>query len=165
LTDDSIFLLDANVFIEASRHYYAFDLNQTFWDILIKYAANGQIKSIDKVKDELEKGEDQLASWAQGQFHTAFESTDESDVFKCYAEIVTWVSNHERFYDSAKTEFADSPDGWLVAYAMAKNYVVVTHEIPAPFAKRNVKIPDVCQKFNVSYNNTFDMIRMLGEQI
>jgi len=37
------YILDANVFIEATRRYYAFDLAPKFWDSLVHYAANGQI--------------------------------------------------------------------------------------------------------------------------
>jgi hypothetical protein len=29
----SVYVLDANVFIEAARRYYAFDLATRFWDI------------------------------------------------------------------------------------------------------------------------------------
>lgn len=60
------FVLDANVFIEAARRYYAFDLAPGFWESLIHYAKNGRIRSIDRVKQELERGKDQLAEWGQG---------------------------------------------------------------------------------------------------
>jgi hypothetical protein len=79
----SVYVLDANVFIEAKRRYYAFDIAPKFWDSLIQHADNGEIESIDKVKKELEKGkgkngeEDDLARWANSNFSHAFHSTDE----------------------------------------------------------------------------------------
>ena len=33
-----IYLLDANVFIEAAKHYYAFDLVGSFWNELVNKA-------------------------------------------------------------------------------------------------------------------------------
>lgn len=47
---DSVYVLDANVFIEASRHYYSFDLVPKFWETLVHYASNRQVVSIDRVK-------------------------------------------------------------------------------------------------------------------
>jgi len=81
--DRSVYVLDANVFIEAARRYYAFDIAPPFWDILLQHAENGVIESIDWVKKELEKGkgkegeEDELARWANAKFSHAFCSTDE----------------------------------------------------------------------------------------
>lgn len=46
----SQYLLDANVFIEAARRYYAFDLVPSFWNKLVSLASNGDILSIDRVK-------------------------------------------------------------------------------------------------------------------
>lgn len=34
------FLLDANVFIEAYRRYYSFDIAPSFWELLEKFAKN-----------------------------------------------------------------------------------------------------------------------------
>jgi len=35
------YVLDANVFIEAARRYYAFDIAPPFWESLVQHAANG----------------------------------------------------------------------------------------------------------------------------
>ena len=43
--------------------------------------------------------------------------------------------------------------------------VVVTHEQPAPDARRKVPIPNVCQAFNVPLVDTFEMLRTLGVQV
>lgn len=49
---DIIYLLDTNVFIEAARRYYSFDIAPAFWTALLYYAEKGNLHSIDKVKDE-----------------------------------------------------------------------------------------------------------------
>ena len=165
MTDDPPFVLDANVFITAKRHYYAFDLAPGFWKSLINHAGNGRILSIDYVKGELEKGKDQLAQWAKNDFSHAFILTDEEDVQESYREVMTWVQGQDQFSDAAKADFARGADGWLVAYAKAKGCIVVTLEAINPESKRKVPIPNVCQAFGVQFVDTFEMLRRLGVQL
>ena len=141
------YLIDTDAFIQAARLHYAFDLVPAFWDSLVRLAESGAIRSIDRVKQELARGNDQLAEWAKSQFADAFLSTNEADVIESYAKVMKWVQGQARFLDAAKAEFASGADGWLVAYAAAKGLVVVTHEQPAPESRTSVKIPDVCQAF------------------
>ena len=136
--DGAKYVLDANIFIEASRRYYAFDLAPVFWESLVQHAAEGRIYSIDRVKHELERGKDELATWATSQFNDAFASTDEEDVVESYSEVMSWVQAQAQFLDAAKADFAAVADGWLV-----------THELPATDARRNVPIPNVCEAFSV----------------
>ena len=160
--DATIYLLDANVFIEAARRYYAFDLAPKFWESLVLHAEKGEIQSIDRVKQELERGNYELATWATAQFSEVFASTDEEDVTESFSEIMSWVQVQDQFSDAAKADFASGADGWLVAYAKSKGFIVVTHEQPATDARRKVPIPNVCEAFGVSYVDTFVMLRQLG---
>jgi len=160
--DTNTYVLDANVFIEAARRYYAFDLVPPFWESLVCHAANGRIKSIDHVKEELERGKDELSTWATTQFRDAFASTDEEDVIKSYSEVMGWVQAQDQFSDAAKAEFAAGADGWLVAYAKSKGHIIVTHEVLDPNIRRKVPIPNVCEAFDVNYHDTFEMLRQLG---
>ena len=159
---EPVFVLDANVFIEAARRYYAFDLAPKFWDSLISHAEKGRICSVDRVKQELDRGNDDLTAWVNDRFSNAFVSTDAIEVIQNFSEIMTWVNDQNQFLDAAKTEFANSADGWLIAYARVKNHIVVTHEILAPDVKNRVPIPNVCQAFNVEFIDTFEMLRNLG---
>ena len=164
MTDDVPYVLDANVFIEAARRYYAFDLAPRFWESLAHHAASGRVRSIDRVKQELERGKDELAQWVDDNFSNALASTDEPDVIQSFSDIMTWVQAQNQFSAAAKADFANGADGWLVAYARAKGCVVVTQEVPAPDARRKVPIPNVCQAFDVPFVNTFEMLRALGVQ-
>jgi len=142
VTGDPVYVLDANVFIEAARRYYAFDVAPAFWNGLVHHAARGRIKSIDKIKQELERGNDELADWIKkGNITDAFDSTDQEDVIQQFSEIMEWVQSQEQFFDAAKAEFAGGMDGWLVAYAKVNDYTVVTHEVYAPDARKKVPIP------------------------
>ena len=163
----TIYVLDTDVFIQAAKRYYAFDLVPVFWACLIDYADAGYIESIDRVKSELApaaRDEDELAIWAKGDFAGAFASTNEQDVVDAWWEIVTWADSHPQFHDSAKAHFRheDTADPWLVAYASVNGCVVVTEEQSAPGSKKVIKIPDVCDQFDVPYVNTFEMLQKLG---
>ena len=162
-SSQGIYLLDANVFIEAANRYYAFDLVGSFWKELVNKAEEGRIESIDKVKSEINDKEDQLQEWADSDFLPWFMATGQADVLTTYGKIMRWTDDGV-FSDKAKKDFADQSkaDAWIVAYAMAKRRVVVTHEQYEPNAKRRVLIPNVCHMFGIRYLNTFQMLRELN---
>ncbi len=58
------YLLDANVFIQAKNLHYGFDFCPAFWDWIEQENAGGRVLSIDRVRDELIGGDDELAAWA-----------------------------------------------------------------------------------------------------
>jgi hypothetical protein len=161
MAEKTFYVLDANVYINAHRDYYSFDLNRSFWNHLIEGAKTGQVVSIDRVKLELKsEREDSLWDWACNECDIAFASTARPDVTYHYGKIVSWVQQAD-FTDHAKQEFAKCADGWLIAYAKAAGHVVVTHESYEQFRKNRVKIPNVCKQFGVRYINTFEMLREL----
>ncbi len=155
------YVLDSNVFVEAFQRYYAFDLVPRFWDCLLEQNEAGHLYSIDRVKTELDKGKDALTDWATDIFCDAFESTDDPDTIKVYADIMSWAYAERQYTDAARAKLASCADGWLVAYASVYDLTVVTHEEYAPEAKANIKIPNICKAFSVDYANTFEMLRDL----
>ncbi len=159
------FLLDANVFINAARDYYPFDLVPGFWACLQEHAATKRLQSIDRVRDELLRCKDDLADWAKSTFAGAFESTADPDVLATFAQIMTWVESQNQFMDAAKGQFADCADGWIVSYAKVNGLTVVTHEVYSREIRRKVPIPNVCRAFNVRYINTWAMLRALGVRL
>lgn len=165
MTDDPELVIDASVFIEAARRYYAFDLAPGFWHQLVQHADDGRIVSIDRVQRELKRGQDELAQWADSGFSHAFASTDLPDVHRTYSDIMAWVYAQDQFFEAAKAEFARGADGWVIAYALANGSTVVTEEVPRPNVRRKVPIPNVCQAFRVSFLDTFDMLRELGTRL
>ncbi|HCO22927.1 MAG: hypothetical protein CME31_22885 [Gimesia sp.] len=79
--------------------------------------------------------------------------------------MVQWVDSSTQFTQAAKAKFSSNADGWLVAYAKAHDYVVVTREVYVADIKREVKIPNVCEEFDVEYIDTFDLLEELGVQL
>lgn len=52
-----MFLIDANILIEAKNRYYAFDIAPGFWVWLNQAHQVGVVCSIEAVRDELLEGE------------------------------------------------------------------------------------------------------------
>lgn len=161
---DSLYVLDSDVFIAAARTYYAFDLVPAFWGGLVQQAQAGRLLSIDRVKDEIDRGNDNLTGWAGHDFQRWFVSTNDGVVLDRYRDLMRWAMNEHRFTDAAKEEFADATnaDAWLVAYAKATGGVVVTNERLDPNIRRRIKIPNGCQALAVNYVDVFQMLRALG---
>lgn len=156
------YVLDANVFIEAHRRYYAFDLCPGFWESLLWHQGRGRIRSLDRVKSELERGKDELATWVRSSVpRGCFLSSDDEDITAISSAIFSWVQDEEQYLPQAKAEFAEQADGWLLALAKARQFVLVTHEVLAPEARRTVPLPNVCRAFNVPWVDTFSMLREL----
>lgn len=159
------YVLDANVFIEAYRKYYAFDICPGFWLGLARQHEDKRVFSIDRVKGELTAGGDRLSDWARAQApETFFKQTLDKAVRDAFAAAMKWVQAEQQFDQDAKAQFASAADGWVIAYAKANGLVVVTHEEYAPDARRKVPMPNVCIEFGVDYCNTFEMLRELKVQ-
>ncbi len=54
------FLIDANTLMTAARLYYAYDLLPSFWEIFGEKIKEGNIVLLDMVKNEIDKGQDEL---------------------------------------------------------------------------------------------------------
>lgn len=165
MNDDKVFILDADTLISAKNRYYAFSICPGFWDAIIRSHNRNLLFSIYPVRQELVTGrkDDDLRIWVENQLPKRFFlDVDAVDVMARYAAIVHWAQNNTQYDSAATSKFAGGADGWLVAYAAAHHAIVVTNETPAPFAKRDIKLPDVCTQFQVPVCNTFDMLRSLG---
>ena len=67
-----------------------------------------------------------------------------------------------KVFNYVKAKFATGADSWLVAYARIHGAIVVTNEQSALESKREVKLPDVYDQFEVPHNNIFAMLRVLN---
>lgn len=157
-----VFVLDANVFIEAHRRYYGLDLCPGFWECLRHYGAHRNLTSIDRVRQELLQGGDALSEWIKNAPEELFRSSAEPAVVDVFEETMTWVDENVQFRREAKEEFATVADGWLAAYAKVHGAVVVSHERYRPEAKRRVPLGNVCHWLDVPMRDTFDMLRQLA---
>lgn len=154
-----MYVLDANIFMEAKNRYYGFDIAPGFWEWIERNAGNAVLCSIDAVKAEIERGDDELREWAKAHPQMFFSLDQETE--GCFPVLSRWAQGAE-YKQSAVNAFGSTDaDYLLVAYAMAHDYTVVTHERPS-LGKKRIKIPDACKAMNVRVVDTFTMLREVG---
>lgn len=157
------YLLDADTFIRAYRHFYSPSFCPAYWDAILRHHATGKLASIEQIKKELLKGKDELALWIKDECpESFFKQTKDVKVMRAYSDIMKWAQSRTDVNPAAKEKFADGADGWLVAYANVNRYVVCTLEVSAPDAKSNIKLPDVANHFNVACETPFEMLNSLA---
>ena len=126
----------------------------------------GKVTSIDKVKHEIYKNEDDLKAWCLDNLPKTFFRPTNSIVSE-YAKVVKWAMSKKNHYtQAALAEFMDdrNADAWLVSYALRHpDLIIITQEKSEPKIKRKIKIPEACAPFNLKYLNTVGMFRKLGE--
>ena len=150
------YLLDANVFMAANNLHYGLDFCPA-WLLSISQSQNaGQVFSIDKVKDEIESGDDELTEWARAQ-DAQFFLKPGADIFPAMGHVTNWV-NDNGYTPDAKNTFFQVADYWLIAHALTGDFVVVTHERPADTPNK-VKIPNVCVGVGLKVMTPFEMLR------
>ena len=156
-----LYLLDANVLIDANRDYYPIERVPEFWEWLQAAGENGSAKVPLEMYEEISDGSDPLADWAKQS------STKEALLFQEEVEVVLVARVVERGYAS---DLADDEvekigrDPFLIAYALKdrNSRCVVTTEVSKPRQQRaNRHLPDVCKDFDVGCCHTFEFIRAL----
>ena len=158
-----MYLIDANAFIEASRHYYSFKLAPGYWNWLDAQGTAGTINSIKAVFEEISGGGDPLSEWVKVNTPASFWFAEDADSATAMAEVVAWATGPTRaFKQSAIDEFMDSADLRLVAQAKALGATIVTREVGSPDAKKRVKLPDAAAAVGVPCVQPFVAYEALG---
>lgn len=160
-----LYILDANVLIDAHNKYYAVNMVPEFWDWLIDCAAKGvlgmPLETFEEVRGGSDAKHDLLNEWLLRadvvDVLVLKEDVDPAtvgDVIDAYAP------------DLNDTEIEQlGRDPFLIAYALVDlgNRCVVSNEVSKPSKQRaNQKVPDICRKMGVPCCDTFTMLRRLG---
>lgn len=152
------YLLDTNVFIQAKNLHYHFDFCPAFWDWLIEENELRKVFSIEKVKEEIREGEDELADWVSERDSTFFLKPDQ-EVSQGLEVVTQWVCDpRQKYRQSAINEFLTVADYYLVAHAWTHKFTVVTHE-RSDNSQKKIKIPNVCDGLQIEYISPFEMLR------
>lgn len=150
------YLLDANVFMAASRLHYGLDFCPAFWEWLIETNRKELVFSIERVANEVQAGDDTLAEWASGRGPEFFLKPDTA-LQSALGTVARWATG-QQYEPAAISTFFQVADYYLVAHALAHRHVVVTHEVPADSTKR-IKIPNACMGLGVGHMTPFEMLR------
>ena len=150
------YLLDANVFIQAKNLHYGLDFCPAFWNWLIENNIAEKVFSIEKVGDEIDAGDDELAEWAKNREPKFFLKPDEQ-VMEQFSTVSSWASG-QSYEPVAVNTFLQVADYYLMAHALAYTFTIVTHEIAANSQKK-IKIPNACIGLGIKCINPFEMLR------
>ena len=150
-----MYLLDTNVFISAKNFYYGFDFHPGFWDWLTHANREGRVFSTKKVYDEICRQEDHLTGWARDHKDELFLDAP-PDIDIQLKPISDYIKG--RFGSLDIRKFVRGADYYLIGHALTKSFKVVTHETYQA-TKAKIKIPQMCQEFEVECLTPFDMLR------
>lgn len=110
MADQRKFLLDANIFIEAHKRYYGFDLCPGFWTAVIQQHHADRVFSIDRVKQEIAKNKDRLEKWTRKKAPgSLFKKTDDKAIIEQFREMVEWVERESQYKREAKESLQELP--------------------------------------------------------
>ena len=155
-----LYLLDANVLIDANRDYYPLGRVPEFWHWLVDRATKQQVKVPLEVYEEVLAGkEDDLTRWLKKNRDALLLDEDVDET------LVAGVTDRGYAPDLTDEEVERvGRDPFLIAYALANpaQRTVVTTEISRPKKQRaNRHIPDVCDDLHVFHCNTYQFIEAL----
>ena len=107
--------------------------------------------------EELKKKKDELSEWAKKN-ESFFLKLDDG-THKKQKEVATYITNKYN-KEEEKIIFLGGADSYLIAYAKCHGMTVVTLEKPEDSPK--IKIPNICEHFEVLCCNTFEMLEKKG---
>lgn len=160
------YLIDANSLIRPARAYYPFDFAPSFWQQLRPKISLDKIAVLDKVRDEVLKGTDELSAWISDLPNECILSTQDMQILQKYREVLSFIQQSDKYSEAALRRWSqlDIADPWLIAAAKVYGYTLLSFEqsagtIPEGSRSKNPKLPDVARHFQVPYTSLFDMMR------
>ncbi len=152
-----LYLLDANILIQAHNTYYSIDRVPEFWEWLAYNARNDKIKMAFEILDEVKKGrEDQLYHWIRDtNNYNALLLNEQANIVD-----VQRVIREGYAPDLTQTEMGVvGRDPFLITYALGyPDRCVVTNESSGTSKiRQNRRIPDVCTTFGIQWCNAFTL--------
>lgn len=156
------YLLDTNFFLDSSLRYYQNDFFPDFWKWLKYSAQKPSIRTIKRVKEELNRKNDFISNFIKGMPRDFF--IDETKYLERYREVIL-TSQEMDFNPTAQEKFAEEhrADAWLLAVALTDDFIIVSNEkIPDKKEKKNIKIPRMCDKLKIPCIDIFEFIKKQG---
>ena len=157
-----IYLLDANVLIDANRDYYPIERIPEFWEWLEHMGNTGQVKIPIEIYEEIKDGKDTLANWVKKQEVKSALLFDEDAEVSFVSDVID-IGYANDLADDEIEKLGRDP--FLIAYALKvkHNRCVVTTEVSKPKRLRaNKHVPNVCDILGISWCGTFEFLRVLN---
>jgi hypothetical protein len=156
-----LYLLDANVLIDANRDYYPLDRVPEFWEWIAFQGSKGRVKLPIEIYEEVRAGTDGLASWIRdARVREALLLDAEAD-----PALVSRATANGYAPDLTESEIVKvGRDPFLISYALRdpSRHCIVTTETSKPRKTRaNRHLPDAAGSLGVDTRNTFELTREL----
>jgi len=155
------YIIDSSSLIELHRHN-PIDVFPTVWKNIESLIKKGLLIAPKEVLYEIMDSDDQLANWAKNQNELFREPTGKQieilkDILKDYPAIVKEDRKHDAdvWVIALVVEMATNSQQTLVS---VKRIVVTEEKIRG----EKIKIPLVCQKYNIETIDVIDMFRIEG---
>lgn len=99
------YILDTNILIR-SKNEMPIELWPSFWLKLCLMMADGHVLSNISVRDEINRGKDELTLWIANNAPKGFFVENDNEVIAKYAEVLNWANANPTFSPLAVAEFA-----------------------------------------------------------
>ncbi|MBE8183009.1 MAG: DUF4411 family protein [Candidatus Portiera sp.] len=160
------YLIDASSLMQSQRVRYPLQNFPGVWDFLHELHKKDKLFSIDKVKDEINDGDehDELKKWVNNPKLNKFFTSANFVNLQDNIRIIENGLASKNYDPSAIFDFLKGTDCYLVAYAMRASatekidYIVITEEV-ASNSTMKIKIPDVCKIADTEYNSFIGLIK------
>lgn len=156
-----LYLLDANVLIDANRDYYPISRIPEFWDWLVHMGLTSKVKVPIEIYDEVKEGSDELALWIKEKgVKDALLLNREAD--PALVSRAVEVGYAPDLSDDEVLKLGRDP--FLLGYALIEpdSHCVVTTEVSKPSKQRaNRHLPDAADVLGIQRCNTFQLTQSL----
>lgn len=156
-----LYLLDANVLIDANRDYYPIERVPEFWEWLEYNGIRGNVKMPYEIFDEIKGGTDLLSEWVKKvEIKKALLLEKEPDPILVDHAVKTGYDKDLTDVEILKL----GRDPFLLAYASTDslNHRIVTTEVSKPTKTRaNRHLPDSAALLGIQTRTTFQFMKEL----
>lgn len=90
------YILDTNILIR-SKNEMPIELWPSFWLKLCLMMADGHVLSNISVRDEINRGKDELTLWIANNAPKGFFVENDNEVIAKYAEVLNWANANPTF--------------------------------------------------------------------
>lgn len=154
LRGNVIYCIDTSALMDAWIRYYSPDVFPSLWGNIDEMIEQRELISPEEVLFELEKKEDDLYQWAKNR----------KNMFKTLTAEIQLATNEilsafPRLVEAGKDRTEADP--FVIAVAKANDATFITSEKFSSKQKK-VRIPVVCQHYNIKSINMLQLIREQG---
>ena len=153
------YCLDANVLIQAWRHYYSPSICPDYWDLLDELGSKERVFIPEEIRGEITNTEDDLTAWLKSSSIPVRKTS--KGVTDCWSRILKANKDHQ--YLVAEGKGRSLADPWVISHALDCGATVVTKEDSAGYSRpTKIKIPHVCDNMKIPWVTDFGFIKAMG---